>query len=124
MYRVISRLIILPILSVRNLLIAIWAYRVSLLYFIEIGECFVFLLSLIHGKSNFYIVPSLLILTIISVPIVPIGMGGYAAYVGYLLVFAMAIAIPLIGGLFVASVAMFSAIAESSKPVTDVSRYQ
>ena len=57
MYRVISRLIILPILSVRNLLIAIWAYRVSLLHFIEIGERFVFLLSLIHGKSNFYIVP-------------------------------------------------------------------
>lgn len=51
-------------------------------------------------------------------------MGGYAAYVGYLLVFAIAIAIPLIGGLFVASAAMFSAIAESSKPVTDVSRYQ
>ena len=29
-------------------------------------------------------------------PIVPIGMGGYASYVGYLLVFAIAIAIPLI----------------------------
>lgn len=102
MYKVlIARSIVLPLLYVKDLLITMRDYAAYVLH------------------------PLALVLLLLSGPIVLIvigrSMGGYAAYIGYLL----ALVLLLMEGFVISlGISMARGIAESSIPITDVSRYQ
>ena len=102
MYKVLTaRPIVLPLLYVKDLLITMRDYAAYVLH------------------------PLALVLLLLSGPIVLIvigrSMGGYAAYIGYLLALVLLL---MEGFVIYLGIGMARGIAESSIPITDVSRYQ